>query len=307
MRALAATAVAIFATMSAQVYAQALPCPPAEPDVAYPCQLERWPGPLQHAAPHYPLILLSAGISGTVRTSYRIDSLGHPILATLVVVQSSHELFTMSIRAAMRAWLFSPPRRNGQPVTLRYDELVRFEAGAPPPPVYNVTIDSRDSAGLLVTSIGSTWNVVAFGSTPTVGERTQRAIVLFALREVMRRLQPGPKSMVTVCVALQDENPDRQTLRRLSSATMRAVTRAECPRTYASMAYSSRPEDQAPPGWVDPIGLSVVEVGPWAQNAAKLSIVATQGTGGRRYRCLVERLERRWEKVTCASLESWVS
>ena len=307
MRVLDAAAVAIFATMSAQVDAQALPWPPAEPDVAYPCQLERWPGPLQHAAPHYPLILFSAGISGTVRTSYRIDSLGHPMLATLVVMQSSHELFTMSIRTAMRAWRFAPPRRDGRPVTLRYDELVRFEAGAPPPPVYNVTIHSRDSADLLVTSVVSTWNAVPFGPTPTVEKRTQQAIVLVALRDIMRRLQPGPGSKVTVCVALQDENPDRRTLRRLSSATLRAVTRAECPRTYASMAYSSRPEDQAPPGWVDPIGLTVVEVGPWAQNAVKLSIEVTQGTGGQRYRCLVERPERRWEKVTCASLESWVS
>lgn len=67
-------------------------------------------GPLRsrdgRPAPSYPLLLLSADIEGEVRLAVTVDSLGHVIPASLRVRQSSHELFLLATKRAIRLWRF---------------------------------------------------------------------------------------------------------------------------------------------------------------------------------------------------------
>ncbi|MHB1313568.1 MAG: TonB family protein [Gemmatimonadaceae bacterium] len=57
-------------------------------------------------APSYPMILLSAGIEGEVRLEATVDSLGRVIPASWRVRQSSHELFLLATKKAVRLWRF---------------------------------------------------------------------------------------------------------------------------------------------------------------------------------------------------------
>lgn len=92
--------------------------------------------------------------------------------------------------------------------------------------------------------------------------------------------------------------PDARVIRDASGPRRRAVTLANCPRTYASMITHvdslGRPVDPAPPGWVDPFILTVTRIEPWTRDVVVVTADLEQGTGGRQYRCGVRRAGAVW-------------
>lgn len=59
-------------------------------------------------SPRYPDMLRSANVGGEVLVQFVVDTSGHPMMATLKVLRSTHDLFTASVRAAIPNLRFSP-------------------------------------------------------------------------------------------------------------------------------------------------------------------------------------------------------
>ena len=53
---------------------------------------------------HYPPLLLSAGIEGTVRFRVQIDSVGSPQLATFQIVSTPNAAFNYAVQTGLGAW-----------------------------------------------------------------------------------------------------------------------------------------------------------------------------------------------------------
>src|ERR1019366_333449 len=68
------------------------------------------------AAPRYPDILKSAGVSGEVIASFVVDTTGLADVGSLKVIRSSHQLFVNSIVAAMPDMRFTPAMVGGRKV-----------------------------------------------------------------------------------------------------------------------------------------------------------------------------------------------
>jgi beta-lactamase regulating signal transducer with metallopeptidase domain len=79
------------------------------------------------AAPRYPEILKSAGISGVTIVQFVVDTTGRPIPETLKVVRSSHELFTQAVKASLPGLRFLAARVGAQHVKQLAQMIYRFE------------------------------------------------------------------------------------------------------------------------------------------------------------------------------------
>ncbi len=64
----------------------------------------------------YPEMLRSAQVEGTVLASFVVDENGRVDPSTFTVLRSDHELFTTSVRNALRTLHYQPARVGGQPV-----------------------------------------------------------------------------------------------------------------------------------------------------------------------------------------------
>ena len=53
------------------------------------------------AQPRYPSMLQSAGLEGDVRTQFVVDTLGRVERSSVQVLESTHEMFTTSVRDAL--------------------------------------------------------------------------------------------------------------------------------------------------------------------------------------------------------------
>jgi protein TonB len=82
------------------------------------------PTKLRHVAPRYPELAARARISGTVDIDCLIDEEGR---VRDVRVLSGHPLLAPAAVEAVRAWLYSPTRLNGQAVPVLLTVTVRFE------------------------------------------------------------------------------------------------------------------------------------------------------------------------------------
>ena len=76
--------------------------------------------------PKYPEILREAGVEGEVLVSFAVDESGEPDVATLKVIQSTHELFSVAVREALPGMRFRPAERGGRKVKLTVQEPFTF-------------------------------------------------------------------------------------------------------------------------------------------------------------------------------------
>lgn len=85
----------------------------------YPAEVDRLARLIDGTGtPDYPDVLRNNGIEGEVRVSFVIDSAGRADPATLVVVHSSHALFTEAVRRALPRMRFLPAQSAGRNVRL---------------------------------------------------------------------------------------------------------------------------------------------------------------------------------------------
>ena len=76
--------------------------------------------------PKYPDILRQAGVEGEVLVSFTVDESGRPDVATLQVIRSTHELFSVAVREALPGMRFRPAERDGRKVKLTVQEPFTF-------------------------------------------------------------------------------------------------------------------------------------------------------------------------------------
>lgn len=79
------------------------------------------------AAIRYPTMLRDAGIEGDVNARFVVDTAGRVEKGSLVVLHSSNELFTASVRAALPAMRFVPAEAGGRKVRQLVEQRFVFE------------------------------------------------------------------------------------------------------------------------------------------------------------------------------------
>jgi protein TonB len=83
-------------------------------------------------APAYPEMLRAAGISGSVRVQFVVDTTGRAELSSVRVIESSHELFTRSVLASLRQARFTPGEVSARRVRTLVERSYRFDIAAGP-------------------------------------------------------------------------------------------------------------------------------------------------------------------------------
>jgi len=68
------------------------------------------------ASPKYPAELRAANISGEVLAQFTVDTTGAPVVGTLKILKSTHDLFTQSVREALPTMRFNPALVGGKAV-----------------------------------------------------------------------------------------------------------------------------------------------------------------------------------------------
>jgi TonB family protein len=76
--------------------------------------------------PKYPELLRRAGVEGEVLVSFDVDEAGQPDVATIKVIQSTHDLFSVAVREALPGMRFRPAERGGRKVKLTVQEPFTF-------------------------------------------------------------------------------------------------------------------------------------------------------------------------------------
>ena len=278
-------------------------CPPVAGEPYLLCQVEQPPRPNpRNIPPRYADMLLQAGVSGTVRVRFVVDTTGHVRSdPRMEVLAATHDMFAFAVQEAVRRWSFEPGRRAGRPVAVQFEQV--FEFNTPPdvdelPAVPVVThTDAADGVPRMV--IGT------HPSDPVAASSLSPSDLLDAQRATLLRLAPAPiadssgRPRVTVCpTVMRDGVPvpgDSATLATLTAPGRRAAIPRDCPRTYASMIYD--PKKRPPRGWIDPYALVVTHMLPWNADAVLIRAEVEQGTGARLYRCTVTRDGATWRPM----------
>jgi TonB family protein len=78
------------------------------------------------AQPRYPSMLQSAGLEGDVRTQFVVDTLGRVERSSVQVLESTHEMFTTSVRDALARARFRPAEVGGRPVRQLVEQTFTF-------------------------------------------------------------------------------------------------------------------------------------------------------------------------------------
>jgi len=77
--------------------------------------------------PFYPAPLRSAGIAGGVLVEFVVDTLGRVEPGSLRVLESSHDLFSASVREVIPRWRFLPAEAGGRKVRQLVRQPFRFD------------------------------------------------------------------------------------------------------------------------------------------------------------------------------------
>ena len=77
--------------------------------------------------PAYPEALRAAGISGTVRVHFVVDTTGRAEPSSVRIIESSHELFTRAVIASLRQARFTPGEVSGHRVRTLVERSYRFD------------------------------------------------------------------------------------------------------------------------------------------------------------------------------------
>jgi protein TonB len=87
------------------------------------------------AAPIYPPELIQQGVEGAVLTNFVIDTTGRADSTTIEVLQASHPLFVVSVRAAIPGMRFSPASVQGRRVRQIVEQRFQFRLAPAVTPV----------------------------------------------------------------------------------------------------------------------------------------------------------------------------
>jgi TonB family protein len=108
------------------VMGDGIPAPgaPAAPGTAYLAEQVEVPAEIERGSPlpRFPTGLRSAGIEGTARFQFVVDTLGRVELSTVRELQSTHQAFALAVRSTLPRMRFTPARVDGRPVR----QLVEF-------------------------------------------------------------------------------------------------------------------------------------------------------------------------------------
>jgi len=66
------------------------------------------------AKPRYPETLRQSGVGGRVLVQFAVDTTGRVDMASVRVLQSTHDLFTQAVRSALASFRFKPAEVNGK-------------------------------------------------------------------------------------------------------------------------------------------------------------------------------------------------
>ncbi len=66
------------------------------------------------AKPRYPETLRQSGVGGRVLVQFTVDTTGRVDMASVRVLQSTHDLFTQAVRSALASFRFKPAEVNGK-------------------------------------------------------------------------------------------------------------------------------------------------------------------------------------------------
>jgi len=78
------------------------------------------------ATPRYPSMLQSAGIDGSVRAQFVVDTLGRVEQGSFRALESTHDLFTASVREALARARFTPAEAGGRKVRQLVEQTFTF-------------------------------------------------------------------------------------------------------------------------------------------------------------------------------------
>jgi TonB family protein len=248
----------------------------------------------------FPSMLGGAHLGGDVHVEVIIGRDGVPERSSIRVVSSTHDLFTNSVRFAIRDWRLTPPMVNGQAVRASIPVFVSFLM----PPAEE---PSREIGAVVVDSIGVHISLGREGIPRQLGLVSNRADSSAATAAVLTKLLSIAQSMKAsgICVSLGDEGRtiSADVLRALRATHPKVRDPAHCPRTYTSMILEvdSLGKPVLPPkGALDPVWLSATNVRPWARDLFVMRGSVAQGTGTDWYRCQARREQsgRAWT-ATC--------
>lgn len=90
----------------------------------------RYPG---SAAPAYPANLLKQGVQGSVTTQYVVDTTGFADTTSLKILRSSHNDFTVAVRAALPLMRFVPAKVGSRHVRQLVEQEFSFKIEPPAP------------------------------------------------------------------------------------------------------------------------------------------------------------------------------
>jgi TonB family protein len=76
--------------------------------------------------PKYPLVLREVGVSGRVRLRFVVDTTGRVELASIRVIESTHEDFEAPARESVAGAAFHPARMGAHAVRQLAEQPIRF-------------------------------------------------------------------------------------------------------------------------------------------------------------------------------------
>jgi periplasmic protein TonB len=79
-----------------------------------------------NATPRYPSMLQSAGVDGNVRAQFVVDTLGRVEQGSFRALDSTHDLFTASVREALARARFTPAEVGGRKVRQLVEQTFTF-------------------------------------------------------------------------------------------------------------------------------------------------------------------------------------
>ncbi len=82
----------------------------------FACQVDRAVVPQSDAVLRYPALLAGAGVEGIVELQFAVDQHGAIDTTTIVILRSTHELFTRAARQSLQEWRAPPAMRRGAAV-----------------------------------------------------------------------------------------------------------------------------------------------------------------------------------------------
>jgi TonB family protein len=291
---------ALLGVTAPAVAQQRASCPAIAGEPYLPCQVDTPPrSDSRNLPPRYPDMLFQAGVGGTVRVRFVVDTAGRVPIPRYEVLAASHDLFAVAVKQAIGRWSFEPGIKNGRSVSVRLEQVFIFNSPPNADELTGTPVVTREdtvSDGVPRMVIGTRPYDLAAASGVTASD------LLDAQRATLVKLAPDPiadstgRPRVTVCVTVIRDGVsvpgDSTTLAAVAAPGRRAVIPRDCPPTYASMIYDSR--KRPPLGWIDPYAMVVTHVVPWNAETVLIRAEVAQGTATALHRCTVTRDGSTW-------------